>query len=144
MEKDYDFLKANGPSDAEVGVVSRSLDETKWIVNYFKSDGPTAYMVYDKEKQTITPLFVTNPKLLRYKFASMEDVRIPVRDGLELVGYVTRASTDGPSPLILLVHGGPWARDFWGFDVKCQWFANRGYSVLKVIRYITVVCFNVL
>ena len=62
----------------------------------------------------------------------MEDVMIPARDGLELVGYLTRAKTEGPSPLILLVHGGPWARDYWGFDARCQWFANRGYSTLKV------------
>jgi pimeloyl-ACP methyl ester carboxylesterase len=65
----------------------------------------------------------------------MEDVRIPARDGLELVGYLTRATTEGPSPLILLVHGGPWARDYWGFDARCQWFANRGYSTLKVRRF---------
>lgn len=132
MEKDYEFLRANGPDNSDVGVVSRTQDETKWIVNYFKSNGPTLYAVYDKPNQTITHLFVTNPKLLPYTFAPMEDVRIPARDGLELVGYVTRATTDGPSPLILLVHGGPWARDYWGFDARCQWFANRGYSTLKV------------
>ena len=46
----------------------------------------------------------------------MEDVRIPARDGLELVAYLTRtkAAADGPAPLVLMVHGGPWARDFWG------------------------------
>jgi dipeptidyl aminopeptidase/acylaminoacyl peptidase len=132
LENDYTFLKANGPADAEVGVVSRTLDELKWIINYFKSDGPTSYAIYDKPNQKITHLFVTNPNLLPFKFAPMEDVRIKARDGLELVGYVTRATTDGPSPLILLVHGGPWARDYWGFDAKCQWFANRGYSTLKV------------
>jgi dipeptidyl aminopeptidase/acylaminoacyl peptidase len=133
LEKDYDFLKANGPNpDAEVGVVSRTQDESKWIVNYFQSDGPTAYFVYDKPNQAITPLFVSNPKLLQYKFAPMEDVRIRSRDGLELVGYLTRACTEGPSPLILLVHGGPWARDYWGFDSRAQWFANRGYATLKI------------
>ena len=132
LEQDYDFLKANGPTNAEVGVVSRTQDESKWIVSYFQSDGPTSYAIYDKPKQNITPLFVTNPKLLQYKFAPMEDVRIRARDGLELVGYLTRAVTEGRSPLILLVHGGPWARDYWGFDARCQWFANRGYATLKV------------
>jgi len=64
----------------------------------------------------------------------MEDVRITARDGLELVGYLTRAveKGSGTSPLILLVHGGPWARDSWGFRAQCQWFANRGYATLQV------------
>lgn len=58
----------------EIGVASRSLDETKWVVSYIQSDGPTSYVIYDKPAQTITPLFVSNPKLLPYKFAPMEDV----------------------------------------------------------------------
>jgi dipeptidyl aminopeptidase/acylaminoacyl peptidase len=62
----------------------------------------------------------------------MEDVRIPARDGLELVAYLTRARTDEATPLILLVHGGPWARDRWGFTAQAQWFANRGYATLQV------------
>ena len=61
----------------------------------------------------------------------MEDVRIAARDGLELVGYLTRADQSKPTPLVLLVHGGPWARDFWGFTPTAQWFANRGYSCLQ-------------
>jgi len=62
----------------------------------------------------------------------MEDVRITARDGLELVGYLTRADSEKPTPMILLVHGGPWARDFWGFNAAAQWLANRGYAVLQV------------
>ena len=61
-------------------------------------------------------------------------VTIPARDGLELVGYLTRSVEKGgpPTPLILLVHGGPWARDYWGFNSRAQWFANRGYATLQV------------
>jgi len=72
------------------------------------------------------------PKMLDYKFAPMQDVRIEARDGLELVGYLTRSDDAKPTPLILLVHGGPWARDFWGFTPTAQWFANRGYACLQV------------
>eukprot|EP00957_Ditylum_brightwellii_P052687 3994071-Ditylum_brightwellii.AAC.1 len=61
----------------------------------------------------------------------MEDVVIKARDGLEFVGYLTRARTNAKTPLILMVHGGPWARDYWGFNSKAQWFANRGYATLQ-------------
>ena len=75
LEKDYEFLKSKSPNpNAEIGVVSRSLDESVWVVVYSQSDGPTAYYTYDKTAQTVTPLFVSNPKLLPYKFAPMEDV----------------------------------------------------------------------
>jgi hypothetical protein len=73
LERDYQFLKSTNPN-AEIGVASRSLDETKWIVAYSRSDGPTEYVVYDKPNRVVTPLFVSNPKLLPYQFSLMEDV----------------------------------------------------------------------
>lgn len=132
LEEDYKVLGALGPKGAEVGVSSRTRDETLWIVNYRRSDGPTEFVLYDQIKKTTTPLFVSQPKLLDYKLAPMEDVRIKARDGLELVAYLTRARMDKKTPLILLVHGGPWARDYWGFTPSAQWFANRGYATLQV------------
>ena len=48
------------------------------------------------------------------------------------MAYLTRADSDAPTPLVLLVHGGPWARDGWGFNAMAQWMANRGYAVLQV------------
>src|SRR6185437_1516448 len=72
--------------------------------------------------------------------AKMRPLALKARDGFELVCYLTLppgASTgDGPPeaplPLVLDVHGGPWARDVWGFDAVHQWLANRGYAVLSV------------
>lgn len=132
LEKDYKILESLGPKDAEVGISSETEDESTWIVSYSRSDGPTEYKIYDQKEKTISPLFVAKPILLDYKFAPMEDVRIQTRDGLELVAYLTRADTEKKTPLILLVHGGPWARDFWGFNSSAQWFANRGYATLQV------------
>jgi len=132
LEKDYELLKSLGPDDAEVGTASKTEDEKTWIVAYSRSDGPTEYVVFDQEKKETKPLFVSKPDLLDYKFAQMEDIRVKARDGLELVGYLTRADTEKKTPLILLVHGGPWARDFWGFNTQAQWFANRGYATLQM------------
>ena len=132
LEADFKALAAAGPEGAEVGIASRTRDESVWVVSYRRDDGPTEYVTYDRAAKATAPLFVSNPKLLEYTFAPMEDVRIRARDGLELVAYLTRARTDAPTPLVLMVHGGPWARDFWGFNPSAQWLANRGYAVLQV------------
>jgi dipeptidyl aminopeptidase/acylaminoacyl peptidase len=137
LEQDYTVLQGLAPAEgAEIVCASRTNDEKLWIVGFVRSDGPTEYVIYDQVQKTTSPLFVSKPDLLDYKLVPMEDVRIPARDGLELVGYLTRANhkrgDDKPTPLILLVHGGPWARDSWGFNAQAQWFANRGYSTLQV------------
>ena len=125
-------LEAAAPEGAEVGILSRTRDDATWVVSFRRDDGPTEFVTFERGSGAITPLFVSQPKLLEYKFAHMEDVRITARDGLELVAYLTRADTEKPTPLVLMVHGGPWARDFWGFNSAAQWFANRGYACLQV------------
>lgn len=150
LRDDFADLEAQGPEGAEVNLASRTRDELVWVVSYRRDDGPTEFFLYDKRpgtatagaaveggtgRGTLTPLFVSQPALLAYRFAPMEDVRITARDGLELVAYLTRAvkaEEGATTPLVLLVHGGPWARDFWGFNATAQWFANRGYSTLQV------------
>lgn len=150
LRDDFADLEAQGPQGAEVNLASRTRDELVWVVSYRRDDGPTEFFLYDKRpgtatagaaveggtgRGTLTPLFVSQPALLAYRFAPMEDVRITARDGLELVAYLTRAvkaEEGATTPLVLLVHGGPWARDFWGFNATAQWFANRGYSTLQV------------
>ncbi len=117
----------------EVNVASRTLDDSLWIVADMKDDGPTAYYLYQKDKKTLTFLFNQRENLTKYQLAKMEGVVIKARDGLELPSYLTKPiNVEGPVPLILLVHGGPVARDDWGYDPEAQWLANRGYAVLQV------------
>ena len=117
----------------EVNVASRTLDDSIWIVADMKDDGPTAYYLYQKDKKTLTFLFNQRENLTKYQLAKMEGVVIKARDGLELPSYLTKPiNVEGPVPLILLVHGGPVARDDWGYDPEAQWLANRGYAVLQV------------
>jgi dipeptidyl aminopeptidase/acylaminoacyl peptidase len=132
LEQDYKFLDSCAPKSADVICYSKTRDETMWVVGFCCCNGPIEYLLYDQSKKSTEPLFVSKPDLLDYELAPMEDVRIKARDGLELVGYLTRARTDEPTPLVLLVHGGPWARDTWGFSAQAQWFANRGYATLQV------------
>jgi len=132
LEAEFEKLEAEGPAGAEVSIVSRTRDQQTWVVSYRRDDGPAEYAVYSRATGVVAPLFVSAPALLGYDFAHMEPVTVTARDGLELVGYLTRADPVAPSPLVLLVHGGPWARDFWGFNPTAQWLANRGYAVLQM------------
>jgi dipeptidyl aminopeptidase/acylaminoacyl peptidase len=132
LEKDYEVLQSLGSENCDISTVSKTSDEKTWVVAYSRSEGPTEFVLYDQVAKTTKPLFVSKPELLDYKFAPMEDVVITARDGLEMVAYLTRADTEKKSPLILLVHGGPWARDSYGFNQQAQWFANRGYATLQV------------
>lgn len=132
LEADYKALEALAPESCEVRRVSKTRDEKTWVVAFVRSDGPTEFVLYDQEKKTTKPLFVDKPELLDYTFSPMEDVVIKARDGLEMVAYLTRADKEAKTPLILLVHGGPWARDNYGYNGAAQWFANRGYATLQV------------
>lgn len=130
LEQDYERLASR---DTEVRVCSKTRDEKLWLVAFISSDHPLEFVLYNQTSKTTSPLFCARAGLLEYELAPMEDVRITTRDGEELVAYLTRANVrNDPTPLILMVHGGPWARDFWGFNQFAQWFANRGYATLQV------------
>ena len=117
----------------EAAVVSRTHDDTKWIVADMKDDGPIGYYTYSTADKALTFLFNHRDVLTKYKLAKMEGVVIKARDGLEMPCYLTKpVGVSGSVPLIVLVHGGPWARDDWGYDPEAQWLSNRGYAVLQV------------
>jgi dipeptidyl aminopeptidase/acylaminoacyl peptidase len=127
--------------EGEVAVVSRSRDDTLWIVEETSPTRPTRSALFSPVTGTSTPLFSHFPQLADQSLQPMIAREIPASDGLSLVSYLTLppgsdADGDGlperPAPLVLLVHGGPWARDSFGFDPRHQWLANRGYAVLSV------------
>jgi dipeptidyl aminopeptidase/acylaminoacyl peptidase len=105
------------------------------------SDASPVYSVYNRGTRELTELFVTNTRLDGLTLAAKHDEVIQARDGLELVSYLTLpvgSDPDGdgrpqrPVPMVLLVHGGPWARDTADYSEEVQWLANRGYAVLQV------------
>jgi dipeptidyl aminopeptidase/acylaminoacyl peptidase len=75
-------------------------------------------------------LFTNKPELENYKLEEMDTVEIKARDGLIIPSYVTRPFKDRAGPTVILVHGGPNARDDWGLDPEVQLLANRGYAVV--------------
>lgn len=143
IRADLEYLAKVDPGELTIG--SRSLDDSAWLVAYLSDTGPTKYYLYTRG-QNATPgraqfLFVSRENLQGLPLAEMHATTIPTRDGLEMVSYLTLPvgtrtgpglKTRTPLPMVLLVHGGPWARDEWGYDPLHQMLANRGYAVLSV------------
>ena len=124
-----------------LSIVSTTHDMSRWIVHEDSTDKPGAYYLYDRATGSVEPMVVTRPELEKYELAPMQATVIQARDGLKLVSYLTLppgsdADGDGrpetPLPMVLAVHGGPWARDNFGYNAWHQWLANRGYAVLSV------------
>ena len=139
IRADLEKLEAIGPGD--VSVNTRTLDDKTWIVAYSAAEAPLVYYRYDRGAGTLTKLFSARPKLEGKPLVPQWPVEIASRDNKTLVSYLTLprsadANNDGkadaPVPLVLLVHGGPWARDSYGYGGYNQWLANRGYAVLSV------------
>ena len=129
-----DFEALKKLDDGVFNLISRDLDDKRWTVASERSDGPVKYYLYNRENKSATFLFSNRPKLEGAKLSKMEFVHIPTRDGLQMLSYLSlppKASGQN-LPMVLLVHGGPWARDNWGYDPQVQLLANRGYAVLQV------------
>ena len=117
-------------------LTSRSLDNTRWVVAHDQDTGPMNYYLYEREQRELKFLFANRPELEKYELSPMQSTTIESRDGLSLTVYYTMPSwghlDSNPPPAVLLVHGGPWGRDRWGFVSDHQLWANRGYSVISV------------
>lgn len=139
IREDLDFL--NTVEDGELIVTSRTLDDTQWTMAYVLDDGPLKFYRYDRTNRKAHFLFSSRDDLDDYRLVKMHTPVIEARDGLKLVSYLTLPAGSDPDgdgrpeqalPLVLDVHGGPWARDGWGYNSSHQWLANRGYAVLSV------------
>jgi dipeptidyl aminopeptidase/acylaminoacyl peptidase len=137
--KDVDRLRSTlGP---QFSVTSRTLDDRKWVVVVNDPVHVLSTYLYDRDSGQIEKLFDQRPELANAPLQPMIAREITSRDGKTLTAYLTlppgtderhTGKPSHPVPLVLTVHGGPWARDSYGFDTEHQWLANRGYAVLSV------------
>jgi dipeptidyl aminopeptidase/acylaminoacyl peptidase len=129
-----DFEALRNVRRGDFSVASQTADGNTWVVSYNTDDGPVTYYLYDRKAKKADYLFSNNSKLENLKLAQMEPVEFAAKDGLTIRGYLTRpVGIEAKNlPAVLLVHGGPWARDNWGYNPMAQWLANRGYAVLQV------------
>lgn len=127
--------------EGDFGVLSRTDDDRKWLVWNDPLVTPIKTFLYDRDAQDLREFYTTRPELEGAPLQPMHAVEITARDGLVLPSYLTlppgsdpeaTGVPQAPAPMVLLVHGGPWARDGYGFNRAHQWLANRGYAVLSV------------
>ncbi len=131
LRADFDALARI--DDGELGVVSRDLADSKWIVAFTSPHRPIRYHVWDRESKSAEFLFSNLPELERYELARARPIKYRARDGLEIHGFLTIPRGVDPHylPLVLNPHGGLGARNYWEFDDSTQLLANRGYAVLQ-------------
>ena len=137
VARELALIKASLPGHS-FHVQSQSDDDRRWIVMSYTAEQAATYHLLDRHKQTLRELFRARPELRPYRLAPMHVVETKSRDGLDLVSYltlpadITACRPPKPLPMVLIVHGGPWARDVYGYRGDHQWLADRGYAVLSV------------
>jgi dipeptidyl aminopeptidase/acylaminoacyl peptidase len=133
-EMERDLARLRQVHTGSPGIRARTLDERRWIVSFSSPTDPGATYLFDRDTGEGTFLFRPRPWLEREHLAEMRPISYRARDGLTVHGYLTTPRGVEPRdlPLVLVVHGGPWARDVWGYHPEVQLLANRGYAVLQL------------
>ncbi len=128
-----EFLEGQLPG-IEVALAGSNLDEDKFLVRTYSDRSQGAYYFYDHQTKDLRHLTDVSPWLPEEELAPMQPIVYQSRDGLLIYGYLTLPVGVEPKqlPTVILPHGGPWARDSWGFRPDVQFLANRGYAVLQM------------
>ncbi|MEX0773911.1 MAG: alpha/beta fold hydrolase [Balneolales bacterium] len=132
FERDYNNI-GDEVGDARINISSRTADENIWIVSAGKDTDPGSAYVYYRDSGKMELLYNSRPDLPPDHLAEMHAIRYTARDGMEIPAYLTlpRGMERQDLPVVINPHGGPWTRDYWGYDATAQFLANRGYAVLQ-------------
>jgi len=133
FEADYKRIQKKLPG-REVHPGSHTKDERLWLISGSSDTEPGETYLFDRKTKKLTLQYRLREKLPREYLATMTPVRYNSSDGLEIPGYLTLPKGLPAKNLsaIVLPHGGPWARDQWGYSSWTQFLANRGYAVFQM------------
>jgi dipeptidyl aminopeptidase/acylaminoacyl peptidase len=131
VKADFDAIARLDPGD--FAIVNRDTANRNWLLVFISDQGPVKYYQWDRVAKKGTFLFTNRPKLEGKQLAEMKPVVIKTRDDMSMNAYLTLPPGVPAKnlPMVLFPHGGPWARDVWGYNSNAQWLANRGYAVLQ-------------
>ncbi|MDE0349620.1 MAG: S9 family peptidase, partial [Gammaproteobacteria bacterium] len=131
LAQELEWLRERLP-DGEFGYASSTEDETLVIVAVASDVNPGAVYLYERGGRTLTKLYDARPELPSDQLANMQAIRYEARDGREIPAYLVtpRGVAAEGLPTVIVPHGGPWARDTWGYNGMAQFLANRGYAVM--------------
>ena len=129
---DYELLKTRLPGK-EISMGSSSKDEQLFLVTANSDTEPGETYLFDRRTKKLDLQYKIREKLPREALASMKSISYKSSDGLEIPAYLTlpKGVPAKNLPAVVFPHGGPWARDDWGYDSYAQFLANRGYAVLQ-------------
>ncbi|MDQ3211545.1 MAG: S9 family peptidase [Acidobacteriota bacterium] len=132
FQSDYETVKKK-LAGKEILFGGSTADERKWMIVASDDTEPGERHIYDRDAKTLTKQYHVFDKLPREHLAEMKPIRYKSSDGLEVPAYLTlpKGVPAKSLPAIVVPHGGPWARDAFGYSAMAQFFANRGYAVLQ-------------
>ncbi len=132
-EADFNYLKSKFPG-AEIGIAGMTKDERKLLFSVSGDTRVATVYFFDRDTKKIIEQYTPRPKLKKYEqyLSANTPIRYKSSDGLEIPAYLTLPKNQAAKnlPLLVVPHGGPWARSYWGFNSIAQLFANRGFAVL--------------
>jgi dipeptidyl aminopeptidase/acylaminoacyl peptidase len=110
-----------------------SADGSKLLIFASSDSDPGSYYVFDKTTRHMDKIAAVRPGLAGHKLASVKTVSVPAPDHAQIPAYLTLPPSGASKnlPAVVLPHGGPTARDEWGFDWLAQFLAARGYAVIQ-------------
>jgi len=129
----YEELETN-LSSYQVGIADSTKNEDQFIIRTYNDKTKGSYYHFDLASKELKKLVDISPWFKEEEMAEMKPIHFSSRDGMKMNGYLSlpAQSIQKKLPLVVNPHGGPWARDHWGFNSEVQFLCNRGYAVLQV------------
>lgn len=127
------FMKIQDIHKGDFVIYNQDENERYWLIGFYSDLYSTTYYRFDRRSLKAKLLFHERPELNECELAEMKPISFATRDGVIIHGYATFPRGHRRNlPTVIKVHGGPWTRDYWGFDAEAQWLANRGYLCLQI------------
>ena len=133
VESHYHHILSELGEDIDISFGSGTTDERMFMVSAYSDTRPTSVYIYDMDDMSLRYQYTPREALPSAYMSPMHAISYPSSDGLEIPAYLTMPKGFGETnlPVVVFPHGGPWARDYWGFSTWVQFLANRGYAVLQ-------------